>query len=151
MTSFHSNFALIKRLNTLIEHHVNQAIRDTGLTMSQGALMFRLMSAPEGILTLKQAEQIMKLSQPVTAGIVKRLEEKGYVESFGSEKDKRIKLIRATALGREHLLEAQKIMTGLEQEIFCVLSPDEIQYLEASLLKINDTMEDKWRDQHETD
>ena len=37
-------------------------------------------------------------------------------------------------------------MTGLEQEIFCVLSPDEIQHLEASLLKIKDTMEDKRRD-----
>ena len=146
MEPIHSYFALLKRLNTLTEHQVNRAIQDTGLTMSQGALMFQLIQTPEGFLSMKQAEQIMKLSQPVTAGLVKRLEEKGYLESFGSEKDKRIKLIRATELGKERLQIARSTMISLEQEIFQILTQEEIHQLGASLLKLRDTMEDKWRE-----
>ena len=108
--------------------------------------MFQLIQTPEGFLSMKQAEQIMKLSQPVTAGLVKRLEEKGYLESFGSEKDKRIKLIRATELGKERLQTARSTMISLEQEIFQILTQEEIHQLGASLLKLRDTMEDKWRE-----
>lgn len=145
MTNINSYITLIKRLNTLIENHINHEIQEHDITMSQGALMFQLINAPDETMTLKQAEKFMKLSQPVTAGIVKRLEEKEYLYSFNDENDKRIKIIKATELGKNKLLEARKIMLSKESEILDGLSEEDIDQLGQYLIHIKNNIENKWR------
>ncbi len=108
-----------------IQKKCQNAVKDLDITMSQGGVIAAITESPNGELSLKELEKKLQLSQSVTAGLVTRLEEKGYVESFGNEDDKRIKILRATALGKEKCRAGQKILVEVEKEILTPLSETE--------------------------
>ncbi|MFC2662674.1 MAG: MarR family winged helix-turn-helix transcriptional regulator, partial [Eubacterium sp.] len=97
-------------------------VRDLDITMSQGGVIAALMDFPDGKATLKELEKRLQLSQSVTAGLVSRLEKRGYVESFGSEEDRRIKIIKATTSGIEKCQAAQKVLIQVEKEFLAPLT-----------------------------
>lgn len=112
-------------LYNIIQKKCQNAVRDLDITMSQGGVIAAILESPEGEISLKELEKKLQLSQSVTAGLVTRLEQKGFVESFGSEEDKRIKILRATALGKEKCSAGQKILLEVEKEILAPLSETE--------------------------
>lgn len=136
-----SYITLLKRVTTLVEHQVNASIREQDLTMSQGAALNRIAHVPEGYLPLKELEKGMKLSQPVTLGIVKRLEEKQYIESFVSPFDRRVKLVRATEQGRKQLAGAREIMYAFQPKLFAGFSEEETLQFGSYLLRLKDNLE----------
>ena len=82
--------------------------------------------------TLKELEQLLHVAQSTAAGIISRLEQKGYVEGFGDAGDRRVKLVRITPAGRacvgaalHHRAEAEeRLLSGLteaERDIFYLL------------------------------
>ena len=126
-----SNITTIKWLGIIMEQMVNQAISEQELTMSQGAVLFQLVNAPEGTLSLKEIERNVKLSQPVTLGIVKRLEEKDFVVGTTSPIDRRAKNIQITELGRQRLSAARAIMDQVEKKLFAGMTAHEIDQFRA--------------------
>ena len=126
-----SNITTIKWLGIIMEQMVNQAISEQELTMSQGAVLFQLVNSPEGTLSLKEIERNVKLSQPVTLGIVKRLEEKDFVVSTTSPRDRRAKNIQITDLGRQRLSAARAIMDQVEKDLFAGMTAHEIDQFRA--------------------
>jgi DNA-binding MarR family transcriptional regulator len=136
-----SNITIIKWLAVVMEQTVNQAISEQDLTMSQGAVLFQLVNAPEGILSLKELERKVNLSQPVALGIVKRLEEKGFVVSTVNPKDRRAKNIQITEPGRQHLAAARAIMDRTERDLFAGMSPGEIGQFRNTMLHLLKNME----------
>ena len=145
MSNIDSYFTLIKRLNILIEAHVNHSIQEYDMTMSQGAIIYQLINAPEKMLPLKQLEQGLKLSQPVTAGIVKRLEEKGFIQSLTDPNDRRVKIVKPTELAESKLMSARKSMLELESELLSCYSQDDKQQFGKYLLELKENIETKWR------
>ena len=131
-----SKITLIKRVSILVEQLVNHEISEQDLTMSQGAVLYQLINAPEDKLTLKEIEGILKLSQPVTVGIVKRLEEKGFVTSIYSTEDRRVKIIQITEQGRQKLIASREIMEQIEMDMFEGMSEQEIAQFHQYLLHI---------------
>lgn len=136
-----SNITIIKWLATVMEQMVNQAISEQELTMSQGAVLFQLVNAPEGMLSLNEIERNVKLSQPVALGIVKRLEEKGFVVSAVNPKDRRAKNIQITDLGRQRLFAARAIMDHTEKELFAGMTPREIDQFRDAAMRMMQNIE----------
>ena len=136
-----SNITTIKWLGIIMEQMVNQAISEQELTMSQGAVLFQLVNSPEGTLSLKEIERNVKLSQPVTLGIVKRLEEKDFVVSTTSPKDRRAKNIQITELGRQRLFAARAIMDQTEKDLFAGMTAHEIDQFRASVMHMMQNIE----------
>ena len=136
-----SNITTIKWLAIVMEQMVNQAISEQELTMSQGAVLFQLANAPEGTLSLKEIERNVKLSQPVALGIVKRLEEKSFVVSAVSPKDRRAKNIQITELGRQRLFAARAIMDQTEKDLFAGMTAHEIEQFRASVMHMMQNIE----------
>lgn len=116
------HLASFQILYNIIQKKCQTAIKDLDITMSQGGVIAALMDFPNEKVSLKDLEKKLQLSQSVTAGLVTRLEQKGYIESFGSKDDKRIKIIKATALGKEKCQAAQKVLVNVEQEILASLT-----------------------------
>ncbi len=112
-------------LYNIIQKKCQNAVRDLDITMSQGGVIAAILESPDGKISLKELEKKLQLSQSVTAGLVTRLEQKGFVESFGSEEDKRIKILRVTASGKEKCFAGQKILVEVEKEILAPLSETE--------------------------
>lgn len=132
---------LIREIQNYTERQSNNLMHDEGITMSQARTLAELLEYPHKQASLKELEKKLELAQSVTAGIVKRLEQKGYVESFGDPDDKRIKIVRITSLGEERCRIAQTLLFHLEKQLFSGLTDDEYQSLFHLLKKAKEAMD----------
>lgn len=89
---------------------------------------------------MKYLEKELDLAQSVTAGIIVRLEQKKYVESFGDSTDKRIKIVRITTLGEQIYQASQKILSELENKVLSNLTDDEKRQFKDLLIKVRNTL-----------
>lgn len=123
---------LLKQINDEMRKNANNAMRAQDMTLAQLEALVQLEQAPDGQHSLKELEQLLHVAQSTAAGIISRLEQKGYVEGFGDAGDRRVKLVRITPAGREcvgavlhHLAEAEeRLLSGLteaERDIFYLL------------------------------
>ena len=127
---------LFKRIHDGIEKKVNNNLKSSGLTMSQMVTLFTLSSHPKKEMTLKELEHAINVAQSTAAGIVCRLEQKGFVSSYGQEGDKRIKNIRITESGENCCRNSSKDMDDLEKEILKNLTEEEQEQLLDLLLRV---------------
>ncbi len=125
-----------RMLYNVIQKKCQNAVSDLDITMSQGGALAAIEESAGGEISLKELEKRLQLSQSVTAGLVSRMEQKGFVESFGSADDKRIKIVKVTPLGREKCLAAQKILLQTEKEILAPLSEAEKSSMYAIVEKL---------------
>lgn len=108
--------------------------------MSQAKTLSVLSKHPERQVTLKNLEKELDLAQSVTAGMIVRLEQKKYVESFGDSADKRIKIVRITPLGEQKYQASKKILAELENEVLADLTDDEKRQFKDLLIKVRNTL-----------
>lgn len=131
---------LIKQISFQLRTHADMDLRKCNLTWSQAHLL-RHLAKTEGQMSQKQIEKELEISHPTVVGLVKRLETKGFVESFSDKKDRRIKMVRLTERALEHrhfmeerFREKEKIMTR-------GMSEKEVQELIRLLRKLHANLE----------
>ena len=127
---------LIKIIHDSFEREANNALRPKGMTSAQGAALQILFNDGNGQLTLKELEKNMYVAQSTAAGIVSRLEQKGFVECFGDPADRRIKIVRLTASGEERCRLDSEHIAVVEDRVFSALSEDERRELFRLLDKV---------------
>jgi DNA-binding MarR family transcriptional regulator len=115
----------IKQIHDALEKHANNNLRDKDLTMAQLQLLFQLAESENGELQLKDLERILKVAQSSAAGIVVRLEQKGFIEGHVSSDDKRVKFARITDSGRAICQSSYADMERAEQQLFGGLTSEE--------------------------
>ena len=74
---------------------------------------------------MKDLERKLCVAQSTVAGIISRLEQKGFVEAFGDASDKRVKLVHITSAGEDCCREAAGYMAEAEQMLLHGFSEDE--------------------------
>ena len=131
-----SHAMLIKRINDDLEKRVNNALRSSDLTISQMAALQILRGLPEEGVPLKVLEHELHVAQSTAAGIVCRLEQKGFVESFGQADDKRVKVVRITEQGGRYCENADDEMSKIEDSLLAPLSKQEKDQLLRLLSKL---------------
>lgn len=143
MANSESCLVLIKQLETYIGRRINNEMKELDMTMTQARALSILLNCPDQQASLKDLEKKLELSQSVTAGIIKRLEQRRYIESFGDSGDKRIKIVKITPLGEQQCRSSDKILHRVEQEVFSCLSESEISLLQDLLHKVRKANERK--------
>ncbi len=116
---------LIKQIHDEIEKQANSALASQNLTLMQMRVLMELESAPEKQLPLKQLETLLHVAQSTTAGIVVRLEQKGYVESFVDANDRRVKRVLITESGMECCENARSHIKNMEEQLLFRLTESE--------------------------
>ena len=91
---------LLKKIHDLMEKQANRALKDMDLTFSQHHVLIFLEHCENGEASLKEAEKQFRVAQSTMAGLARRLEEKGLVQSYYDDADRRIKMIRLSEEGR---------------------------------------------------
>lgn len=127
---------LLKQIHDALEKESNQMLRPDDLTMAQIHLLFILKDRENGICTLKELEKILHVAQSTTVGLVKRLEQKGFVESFGDTNDKRIKIARITTEGLDACRRTQESLQKVEQKLLAGLSEAEAESFTELLQRV---------------
>ncbi len=90
---------LIKQIHDAVGKHINNALREKGLTLAQVRVLMELGDDGGIAKSLKELERRFHVSQPTVVGIVSRLEAKGLVRGFSNPEDNRVKLVRLTPEG----------------------------------------------------
>lgn len=116
---------MIKQIHDCLEKDTNNTLRAQDLTMAQVGALIELRSAEEKQMPLKELERRLHVAQSTAAGIVVRLEQKEFLESFGSPDDRRIKMVRITRKGEECCLDSDRGMEQAEQKLLHSLTQEE--------------------------
>ena len=136
MKHYESCGMLIKQIHDTLEKQSNNAMRRDDLTMAQVGVLLTLEDAGAAGRSLKELEQILHVAQSTAAGIVVRLEAKGFIESFGDPRDRRVKLVRITEFGLACCERAHTNMENAESSLLAALDPDEKEQFHSMLRKI---------------
>ena len=74
---------LIKLLHDRLEKQANNTLREKDLTLMQISVLIELQNAEQERRSMKELERRFCVAQSTVAGIISRLEQKGFVEAFG--------------------------------------------------------------------
>ena len=140
MSEYTPNGLLIKQIHNQLEKQSNNALRAKDLTMMQVSVLLALQDASEKQRSMKELERHFGVAQSTVAGIVSRLEQKGFVEAVGDMADKRIKLVHITPAGEACCADAAYHMDEAEQTLLKGFSQEERDLLNALLTKAADNM-----------
>ena len=127
---------LIKQIHDALERNANNAMRPMGMTMAQFGVLLALHCEEGGTLPLKSLEQSLRVAQSTAAGITARLEQKGFVESFGDTADRRVKRVRITEEGAQMCAMARENMAAEDRFLMSIFSPEEQEEFLAQLQKL---------------
>lgn len=127
---------LFKQIHDELEKCLNNSLRSRDLTLAQVGILMELRYTPEKQMSLKELERCFHVAQSTAAGIVSRLEQKGFVESFGSADDRRIKMVRITSAGEQCCQFADQHLKQTEDTLLSELTETEQSILLALLQKI---------------
>ncbi len=132
---------LIKQISDELEKRANNGLRKSDLTMTQMNALLILRNNNEKPMPLKDLERALHVAQSTAAGIINRLEQKKFVESFGSFEDKRIKMVKISNLGIKYCQTADERVELIEKEILSSLDDVEKQTLLELLKKVRDSLQ----------
>ena len=131
--------ALIRQIHIELEKNANNTLRQDDLTMSQIVVLMELDKTADKQLELKCLEQRLHVAQSTAAGIVRRLEQKGFIEGFTSPEDKRVKMVRITQEGLACCRKAETNAQKVETDLTAALTDTECAILTTLLQKVRDS------------
>lgn len=103
----------IKQINNIYEKEINSLLKKLGLTSSQCAVLDFLFNSSADAVNQRDVEKALSLKNPTVTGILKRMEENGFVFMAPSVKDKRCKNIylteKAYAVQKKMVADRKKI------------------------------------------
>ncbi len=117
--------ALIKQIHDELEKKANALLRQQELTLSQMNVLMELEAAPNHQLSLKELEGLLHVAQSTAAGIVVRLGQKGFVESFTDAGDRRVKMVSITPSGMACCQNAASDVKDMEEQLLSGLTEPE--------------------------
>lgn len=127
---------LLKMINNIYERNFNSKIAEINLTTAQCDLLGFLHENEGKEVNPIDIEKRFNLKRPTVTGLLKRLEEKGFIRLVPSIKDNRYKQIILTDKAQGH---HQEMLTGLkemENQLYEGISEEEKQELIGILNKM---------------
>ena len=128
---------LIKQINESLQKDANKKLEKQNLTLTQVGLITELGQKSNATATMKELEALLSVSQPTVVGIVKRLEQKGFVECFESPEDRRVKIVRLTKAGEVQGQIGLQYARECDDRMLAAIPPDQRDALRDMLEKIH--------------
>lgn len=127
---------MIKQINNVYEKDLNERLKKIGVTSSQCAVLDYLFHTSKEEVSQRDVEKNLNLKNPTVTGILKRLDEKGYVLCVPNANDKRKKTIYLTekAYDIQRRMEADR--RKLDRELTRGLTKREIEAIRKNLDKL---------------
>lgn len=127
---------LIKQINNNYEKEFNRLLKSIGITASQCAVLDYLFHSSREEITQKDIERHLSLKNPTVTGLLKRLDEKGYILSVRGTSDKRCHHIYLTEKAYDIQKKMESIRKKCDRELTLGMSKKEVQALKKALEKV---------------
>ncbi len=127
---------LFKQISTIYEKELNKKLKSLGITSSQCAVLDFLFNSSKEEVTQRDIERALNLKNPTVTGILKRLDEKGFILIVPDPKDHRCKNVYLT----EKAYDIQKHMESdrrrMDQMLTRGMTKKEVDALNRMLNKV---------------
>lgn len=127
---------LLRVVNNYFERVVNKDTEEIELTSSQCFVLGFLNNCNKDEINPRDIEKCCHLKKPTVSGILKRLNEKGFIKIENSNKDNRYKQIVLTEKAIEHKAEMDEKILYAENILCDGFTEEEKKVLENALLKM---------------
>ena len=126
----------IKQINNGYEKEFNRQLKNIGITASQCEVLDYLLSGSKEEVTQRDIEKALNLRNPTVTGLLKRLDEKGFILSVPSARDKRCKNIYPTEKAYDIQRRMEMDRKKLDKMLTLGLTKKETAALERLLDKV---------------
>lgn len=133
---------LLKIVNNLIGREVNKKMSNIGLTSSQSEVLGFLNGNSDKVIYPIDIEKAFLFSRPTVTGILKRLEEKGFIELIQNPTDKRYKQIKVTEKSSKLFEEVDNRLELINKIAYKNVSKEEVEELDKILNKMLNNLTD---------
>lgn len=127
---------IVKQINNIYEKELTKRLKVLGITSSQCAVLNYLFQSNQEHVTQREIEKNLQLKNPTVTGLLKRLDEKGFVLCVQSPTDKRCKNIHLT----EKAFDIQKKMESdrkrLDKRLTIGMTKKEVEVFRRGLEKV---------------
>ena len=127
---------IVKQINNIYEKELTKRLKVLGITSSQCAVLNYLFQSNQEHVTQREIEKNLQLKNPTVTGLLKRLDEKGFVLCVQSPTDKRCKNIYLT----EKAFDIQKKMESdrkrLDKRLTIGMTKKEVEVSRRGLEKV---------------
>lgn len=127
---------LVKLVHDAIDRRINQELESQRLTNSQLSVLSFLCMRGDADTTIRDIQDFLKVSHPTAAGLVRRLEQKGFVHLLTDPRDKRARIVRLDASVISNAQLEPKPMLHMEERLLAGLSDEERRQLCALLMRV---------------
>ncbi|MBY5033777.1 MarR family transcriptional regulator [Streptococcus gallolyticus] len=134
----------LRRLVNQVEKFLDKAAIDCGvehLAGPQGFIVKLLYKNPEQIYSIKDVEDSLKISKSVASNLVKRMEKNGFIQVQPSQKDKRVKYLALTDLGREKAVQFEKFVVYIHETMLADISREETEVARGVMKKLSQNIQ----------
>ena len=132
----------LNRASLLLRRELVRALEAYGITPVQWLILVALWSS-DGPITQKEIVGLTLKDKFTVSRIVKRLEDRGWVEKLASKRDGRETLIRPTAAGKSLKSEVPMRLAANFRRIYSDFSPEEKETLRGLLKKLRASLGDR--------
>lgn len=127
---------LIKQINNVYEKDLNERLKKIGITASQCAVLDYLFRTSKEEVSQRDVERNLNLKNPTVTGILKRLDEKGYILCVPNARDKRRKNIYLTEKAYDIQRRMETDRRKLDKELTRGMTKREVEALRKNLAKL---------------
>ena len=130
----------LKRLDEALARQANSQLQSVGLTFSQINLLGVLFEQPDHQTTQRQLEVLLGVSHHTIVGLVRRLEAKGFISTYFSADDARMKVASLTSAGERIVNDGADKRDAAEEWLTRGLTDQEVAQLDGLLGKLLDNV-----------
>ncbi|WP_251387616.1 MarR family winged helix-turn-helix transcriptional regulator [Mediterraneibacter agrestimuris] len=127
---------IVKQINNIYEKELNERLKKLGITSSQCAVLDYLFHTNKEEVNQRDVERSLSLKNPTVTGILKRMEEKGFILSVPNAVDKRKKNIYLTEKAYDIQRKMDADRRKLDKRLTIGLSKKEVAALSRGLEKV---------------
>lgn len=127
---------MFKQINNVYEKELGNRLRTLGITASQCAVLDYLFVSSKEEVTQRDIEKALSLSNPTVTGLLKRLDDKGFILSVPSNKDKRCKNIYLTEKAYDIRRRMELDRKKLDKMLTLGMNKKEVAALEKMLSRV---------------
>ncbi|MDD2979337.1 MAG: MarR family transcriptional regulator [Hespellia sp.] len=126
----------VKQINNVFEKDLNEQLRTLGITSSQCAVLDYLFHSNKEEINQRDVERHLSLKNPTVTGLLKRLDEKGFILCVPNATDRRKKNIYLTekAYDIQRRMEADR--KKIDKRLTMGMTKKEIQTVHKLLGKM---------------
>ena len=133
---------LVKQVNNVYEKELTGKLKGLGITSSQCAVLDYLFHTSKDVVSQRDVEKNLSLKNPTVTGILKRLDEKGYILCVPNAEDRRKKNIYLTEKAYDIRRRMESDRRKLDRELTRGMTKREVEKKKKNLEKMLYNIED---------